>query len=155
MKFKFKYRDQVEDTVTGVKGVVIGVHQWNNGCVRYSIQRMPEKGETPPPADLFDEQDLSMLDEASTPIVTDDIFKFGFLDDVRDVISGYKGKVLCRTYWNGYMARYAIQGKAEKGKAPPDMYRVDEQELTLLKAAAKPKAKPAGGPRNDERRGLR
>lgn len=40
----FALGDTVKDTVTGAKGVIIGIHLYLTGCARVSIQ--PKKGKT-------------------------------------------------------------------------------------------------------------
>ena len=47
-KFKFNFDEEVQDTVTKLKGVVIAVDFWRNGCIRYCVQAPINKdGEIP------------------------------------------------------------------------------------------------------------
>ena len=43
VKSKLNYRQRVTDNVTGFKGTVVAISQWQQGCVRIGVQ--PEIGE--------------------------------------------------------------------------------------------------------------
>lgn len=44
----FELGDEVEDTITGAKGTITGIHQWTTGCARVSIQaRVGKDGKVP------------------------------------------------------------------------------------------------------------
>jgi len=56
---KFAMHETVKDTITGFVGMVIGVTEWDNGCVRYIVQsRKLDKDGKPIESQTFDEQNL-------------------------------------------------------------------------------------------------
>lgn len=61
--FKFNLGDRVKDQVTGFVGVVLGRHQWLNGCNTYSVQPQTLKDGVPQERQSFDEPQLDLLGE--------------------------------------------------------------------------------------------
>lgn len=59
--FKFENGDEVKDSITGFKGVVVARTEWLNGCIRYVIQSRKRSKEGKPVDDTIDEQQLSLL----------------------------------------------------------------------------------------------
>ncbi len=56
---KFAMHETVKDAITGFTGMVIGVTEWDNGCVRYVVQaRSLDKNGKPIDSQTFDEQNL-------------------------------------------------------------------------------------------------
>lgn len=75
------------------------------------------------------------------------MFKFNNGDRVKDRITGLTGIVCCQSRWYNGCVRYAVQAEQLKDGAPADLQHIDEQQLTLVKAAAvEPKVKDTGGP---------
>lgn len=56
--------DRVKDTITGLKGIVIGKTEWLYGCLRLTVQ--PEESKDGKPADSFavDEPQVELLKAA-------------------------------------------------------------------------------------------
>lgn len=64
MTHKFAMHETVEDIVTGFTGLVIGVTEWDNGCVRYIVvSRQLHEGK-PIDGQTFDEQNLKKIGRA-------------------------------------------------------------------------------------------
>jgi len=59
-------------------------------------------------------------------------FKFDLGDEVKDVLTGYKGIVRCRCDYMTGCNRYGIAGKVKKNEMPPDWVHVDETCLVLI-----------------------
>lgn len=56
--------DRVEDTVTGLKGIVVCITTWLHGCIRFGIQ--PEEVKDGKPLDLvyFDQTQVKLVKAA-------------------------------------------------------------------------------------------
>lgn len=62
IEFKFDNGQKVQDTVSGMTGIINGAAIWLNGCIQYSIQPRMEKGETKKPGSWWiDEEQLKVL----------------------------------------------------------------------------------------------
>lgn len=74
--------------------------------------------------------------------------KFNFGDEVKEVITGFKGIVVARyVYMNGCV-RYEVQPRTTKDGLPLDGKVYDQEQLALVKAGVvKIAAQPTGGPR--------
>jgi len=53
--------DEVQDTITGFKGIVIADHNFLNGCRRISVQPKVDKDGKKQDHETFDEPDLKVL----------------------------------------------------------------------------------------------
>ncbi len=64
VEFKFENGEEVEDLVSGLKGIIDCVSFWLNGCKRYSVQPRIEKGKTEKPDSIWiDEESLVKLSD--------------------------------------------------------------------------------------------
>lgn len=75
-------------------------------------------------------------------------FKFDLGDLVEDVVTGYRGIVLCRSEWLNACRRYTLQAPMKKKDTkPPDAHGIDEDNGKLIKPAvvADKAVKPTGG----------
>lgn len=70
-------------------------------------------------------------------------------DIVKDKITGFEGVVVARTDWLNGCVRMVVQTKKLKDGAPLEPQTFDVEQLELVKSAAHPKGKPAGGPMPD------
>ena len=61
MSFKIELGSEVEDKITGFKGVVIGRTEWRYGCVAYMVapKKLTKEGKRQE-ADFFDEDRLTV-----------------------------------------------------------------------------------------------
>jgi len=57
---RFEFGDQVENTLTGLAGTVVGVSVWNNGCIHIGIQPREVKDGKSVDVSWIDEQDLML-----------------------------------------------------------------------------------------------
>lgn len=62
-------KDEVQDTITGFKGVVIAKTIWENGCIRYGVQSKEMKDGKPISSEWFDEQRLVVTKTTSVAAV--------------------------------------------------------------------------------------
>lgn len=65
MEFKFKVGDEVRDTITKFKGIVIGRHQWLSNCNTYTVKSKKLQDGKPMDGVAFDEPQLELV-EANT-----------------------------------------------------------------------------------------
>lgn len=85
-------------------------------------------------------------------------YKFAKGDEVKDIITGFKGIVISQTSWFNGCVRYLVQSqKLGKDNDPEKGAAFDEAQLELVKGkkvktpTAEPvAAKSPGGPRNDQ-----
>jgi hypothetical protein len=68
-------------------------------------------------------------------------------DTARDTISGFKGVVVASTTWLNGCLRLTLQPQTMKDGKPADTATFDVEQLELVKAAARPAARPSGGPK--------
>ena len=61
MEFKFDTGDEVEDKVTGYKGMIIGRTQWHSNCNTYGVKSHDLKDGTPIGSVWFDEPNLKLV----------------------------------------------------------------------------------------------
>jgi hypothetical protein len=57
---KFQNGDEVKDTVTGLKGIIVATTSWLNGCIRYVIQPQELKDGKPVETTCIDEEQLEL-----------------------------------------------------------------------------------------------
>lgn len=67
-------------------------------------------------------------------------------DEVRDTVSGWKGKVISEYRYHNGCLRYEVAGADKDGK--PESFVFDEEQLEVVKRADTPKAKRSGGDRS-------
>lgn len=73
--------------------------------------------------------------------------KFNFRDEVKDVVTGYVGKIMCIAIYDTGCIHYSLQRAIKKGETIPDWVGLDESRLELIKAAEQPKVtKRTSGP---------
>lgn len=72
--------------------------------------------------------------------------KFQPYDEVRDVVSGWKGKTIAEYRYHNGCLRYEVAGADKDGK--PESFVFDEEQLELVARAAAPTAKRSGGDRS-------
>lgn len=53
--------DEVEDTVTGLRGIVVARTEWLNGCLRATIQPPIGEDKKLPAAESFDHEQLAVI----------------------------------------------------------------------------------------------
>lgn len=64
VEFKFNNGDEVEDIVSGFKGIIDCASLWLNGCRRYSVQPKMGKDKTEKPESIWmDEETLKKLSD--------------------------------------------------------------------------------------------
>lgn len=68
-------------------------------------------------------------------------------DEVKDMVTGFKGIAVARHEFLNGCARIGVQPKIKKDGALPDEYTFDEPQLVLIKAKVIPDGKHVtGGP---------
>lgn len=66
----FDYGEEVKDSVTGVKGRIVAITKWKNGCIRIAIQSKIKEDGVIPEAVWLDEMDIVGFKPVSTSIKT-------------------------------------------------------------------------------------
>ncbi len=61
--FKLDLGDNVEDLISGFKGIVIARHQWLHNCNTYSVQPQQLKDGKPVERSSFDEPQLKIVEK--------------------------------------------------------------------------------------------
>jgi hypothetical protein len=151
---KFQMLDEVQCIVSGLKGKIGAVTEWDVGEIRYGVQPAAKEDGTLPEGYDIDESQLELVKEGpegKRRAAFQKPFKYNFGDDLRDKISGYTGKVVYKAeYLNGCF-KYGLQGKYnEKEQKLPQMKTFFEQNLEVVVANPKPVApevkRATGGP---------
>lgn len=71
VNFKFGMGDEVRDSITSFKGVVISQTRWFNGCVRYIVQSQKlTKDNKPGEGEPFDEAQLELVKAKKAKVIT-------------------------------------------------------------------------------------
>lgn len=73
-------------------------------------------------------------------------FKFGLGDEVRDVVTGFKGVVICRSQWLNNCNTYSVKPRELQLGLPQDTKHFDEPQLKLLKKNVFRPERKTGGP---------
>lgn len=66
-------------------------------------------------------------------------------DEVKDTITGYKGKVVAFTTWLNGCRRIAVQARGLVQGKPSEPQTFDIEQLEVLHKAERPKKVPTGG----------
>jgi len=62
---KFAMHEKVKDIITGFVGMIVGRTEWDNGCIRYTVQSPKlDKDGKPLDSQTFDEQNLVSVDSS-------------------------------------------------------------------------------------------
>lgn len=61
MKTKFKLGDEVEDLISGYKGIIVGKTVFLNGCIQYMVSGKWKSNEVPKETPCFDEASLKLI----------------------------------------------------------------------------------------------
>lgn len=68
-------------------------------------------------------------------------------DEVKDVITGFKGIIIYRTQWIHNCNVYGVQPKAlDKDGKPPERQQFDEPQLELVEKEVHKASRDTGGP---------
>lgn len=127
--------DEVEDVLTGFKGIATASVEFASGQTRYQIQPPVDKDGKIPDCYDIDEGNLRILIKGKhepTPAVKTS-FKIG--DEVEDTISGFRGNITGKQICFNGCIRFVVQPKATaKGKLP-DPKGFFAPELKLVEKA--------------------
>lgn len=145
---KVELGDKVKDTVTGYVGIAVGISEylWKEGAVGLQVKAKDGKIDE---AEWFDRERVEVV---TKKVVTGikpapGIFQFG--DEVKDVVTGFKGILVARAMWLHGCNKAQVQPKMKRGATKyPDAKFFDESQLKLVKAkvAVVKKTKRTGGP---------
>jgi len=72
--------------------------------------------------------------------------EFNMLDELKDTVTGFKGKVLAITLYQTGCTHYSLQTPMGKDGKVAEWESFDASRLVLVKAAKPVKVKPTGGP---------
>ena len=59
--------DKAKDTVSGFTGIVVGIHDWLNGCTRVTLQPKVDKEGALLESQCFDEPQLKVIKKKTVP----------------------------------------------------------------------------------------
>ena len=62
---KFEFRDELKDTVSGCKGIVVAITIYDTGCTHYSLQQKQRKDGKVPDWESFDDSRLVLVKAAN------------------------------------------------------------------------------------------
>lgn len=77
-------------------------------------------------------------------------FKFELGDKVKCIITGFSGKIICRSEWFSGCLQYCVKPPMVKDGEMLDGQHIDENQLTLIAREGVPVDGPNGGPQSDE-----
>ena len=69
IRFGFARGDEVKHINTPFKGIVVGQHVWQNGCIRYTVQAEGLHEGKPVDGVAFDEQELKLIKRAKVEVM--------------------------------------------------------------------------------------
>lgn len=153
-QFRFGIGDSLKDQISRFTGIVVGIAEHHNGCVRYYLDSEKLNGGKIV-QQVFDDQQLSLVKKCKTPPLIngkpsktqDFTFKFGLGDLVIEQITRMSGAVYTRVRWYNGCNRYALlSDRLNDGK--PVEANFNENSLTLEtkgKFAPVISASPPGG----------
>lgn len=146
--------EEVEDTVTGVKGIAIYKNEGMSGTTQLAVQPKGN-GDNLPEAWSIDWQTLKVIGFGqSRTAITPAKQTIELGDEVEDTVTGLKAIAVSRiTYLNGCVS-YGLQAKIGKDGKVPEYVYVDWKRLVVTKSAKvplheeakKPETKRTGGP---------
>lgn len=110
---KVKLGDTVRDVVTGFEGTTVAVAKYMYGCIQYKVQPKCKEGNYTK-AEWLDEPQLEVIQEGSTTKELE--FEFDFGDEVTDIVTGFKGKVVCKINYLYDGIRYEVQPECDKNE---------------------------------------
>lgn len=139
---------KVKDKITGITGVAVQKVYYLNGCTQYSVQPKPGKDGKLPESVRIDDVQLVKISKVISPISHHGKAHFEMMEDVKDTLTGLKGKVMAKTWYMDGTIRFGYQPKVEAGKTEIHTYWQDSEVLvsTTKKKPKAPKVKPSGGP---------
>lgn len=151
---KFNFYDVVKDIITGYHGTVTAVVDHTVRTIQYGVQAPIKADGTIPEVWLFDETQLVLVSSPAewdakpeagreAPLVK---AQFGYLDEVRCIITKYQGLVTSRTEFLNGCIRYSVQRPGDKGKVPPEHLIFEGTCKLVRKATFKERARGSGGP---------
>lgn len=146
---------EVEDMVTGFKGIAQIRTEYIHGCPRISVQPPVTKDGKVPDEQSFDETQLKVTNKKRVLSVDPPPSKFKFGQKCKDPITDYVGIVIARAIHLNGCPKIALQPKINKEKKHFQGVWFDEPQLVALekepsiKSETKPHLKRTGGPRLD------
>jgi len=127
--FAYALGSEVEDKITGYKGILSGRTEWLFGCRRYIIQSREKKDGVPVKSLSVDEDSIKVLTAADPHKAR---FKFKLGATGKCLISGYQGLIVGRTEWLYGEAVYNVQTRGLHEGRPIESYGVNEKGLELV-----------------------
>ena len=135
--FKFNFGDEVEDIITGYRGLVITRSKFITGCDRYYVRptKLTKEGKFLE-GESFDENTLKLVSEKysrSFTKINKPTFTFDTGDEVKNEPSGFKGIITGLHNYHDGSTRYSVRSsKKIKDEIGPS-HDFTDMELTLVK----------------------
>ena len=141
--FKYKLGSTAKDKLSGYQGTVVARMEWYHGCIRYVVQS-PELHEGKPvESQSFDEEQVKVTKTPRSDVESN--FTYELNSKVKDVVTGFTGRITCRVQWLYGCNRYGVQSEELKDGKPIDAVFYDEGMLQLLEAAKPHEMTRTGG----------
>lgn len=146
---------EVEDIVTGFKGIAQIRTEYIHGCPRISVQPPVDKDGKVPEEQSFDETQLKVTNKKRIMTADAPPQRLLFGQKCKDPITEYEGIVIARAIHLNGCPKIAIQPKVNKEKKHFTGVWFDEDQLISLekkpsiKSDKTPHMKRTGGPRID------
>lgn len=139
--------DLVQDKITQLKGVIVGISHYATGTKQVLIQPQELSGGKPADKVWIEAPQLALVEKGVIEAPTFGTPKFNFNDKVKISYNYLHGIVASRSYWLHGCMRYGIElcGVDRDGK-PLEHQHVDDIYLSLVRAAENPKPGRTGGP---------
>lgn len=147
-----KLGDRAKDKISGFKGIVAGITDWQFGNRRIIIQPETMCDGLPVENRCFDVEQVVLV---KANVIKDAVqvkqLEFEQGDKVKDKVTGLKGVIVAITHWLYGCDRLLVQSEEVKDGQPTEPFNVDVKRVELVKKAAPPPPPPrvTGGPQND------
>lgn len=145
MQTKFKYNMNViaKDTISGFNGVIIARNAHLFGCAQYGLapQELGADG-SPKRTEFFDESRIEILDKTNEICGDNEysnIFSIPLGTEVKDKVSGFKGKVLMVVEHLHNCSHYYVEPSVDKDGKPCEGQFYDEGRLEVIGKGIEPK----------------
>jgi hypothetical protein len=134
VKFAFAHGDFVEDTLSGFQGHVIHRTKWINGCNRISVQPKAVDNKIPE-SYTIDQVQLKLIEPFEGKRKKKCNFKFNHGDEVKDILSGFVGRITALASVGAKNKSYYVQGRTTDPTKMGSDELFTENRLVLVKAA--------------------
>lgn len=147
---KFELYQSIKDVVSGFEGIIMAISEYHNGAIHYGIasRKLKDDGSVRE-WEWFDETRCKFIKAEDEELqITIRKPKFKMFDKLEDSVSGFRGQVLCITFFATGCIKYSIAPNIlTKDGTIYEWNSIDESLLVCKEESKKEKAtKSFGGP---------